>query len=388
MKISDGIFSVGAIDWDLKTFHGYSTPYGTTYNAYLIKGEKNILIDTVKHYCADEFISNISKVLPVDRIDYVICNHAEMDHSGLINYILSMSNATLICSSKCKDNLQKHFHKDYQKIINVEHGQELKIGNNTFKFFHTPMVHWPESMATYLIERKILFPNDAFGQHIANSKLYVDEIGLEIVLREAQKYYANIVNPYGNAVQKVLEALNDLPVEIIAPSHGMIWRRKQDIEKIIQKYSMWAANKPGNEIIIVYETMWGSTKKMAEECFLKAVEKNYPVKMFNLEVKDISDVVAEMPDAKMILFGSSILHGQILPRMAGLLTYLTGLRFTNRKAWTFGSYGWSKPAFERFETMVKSAGFEFPGSGYYVQFVPDESTLKHLVDIFSEKILD
>ncbi|HQL65401.1 MAG TPA: FprA family A-type flavoprotein, partial [bacterium] len=241
MKISDGIFSVGAIDWDLKTFHGYSTPYGTTYNSYLIKGEKNILVDTVKHYCADEFISNISKVLPVDRIDYVICNHAEMDHSGLINYILSRSNATLICSSKCKNNLQKHFHKDYQKIINVEHGQELKIGNNTFKFFHTPMVHWPESMATYLIERKILFPNDAFGQHICFSERFSDEVEETILLNNAQKFYANLVVNSSLMYNNKMKELADLDlvskVKMIAPSHGQIFK---DPSLIINKYNEWA----------------------------------------------------------------------------------------------------------------------------------------------------
>ncbi len=387
MEILNGVFSVGAVDWDLKTFHGYSTPYGTTYNSYLITGEKNILIDTVKEYCADEFFGKISRVFPVDRIDYVICNHAEKDHSGLVNHILTKSNAVLICSPKCRDNLQKHFHTDYPKVITVENGQHLQIGNHTFRFFHMPMVHWPESMATYLVEKKILFPNDAFGQHFADSKLFVDQVGIEIILREAQKYYANIVNPYGNSVQKVLTALKDLPVEIIAPSHGMIWRRKQDIERIIEKYSTWAANKPGEGIVIVYETMWGSTKKMAERCFVEAVEKNYSVKMFNLEVRDISDVVAEIPDTKTLLFGSSILHGQILPRMAGLLTYLTGLRFNNRKAWTFGSYGWAKQSFEKFETSVKNAGFDLPQPGYYVQFVPDENTLAGLAKTFSEKIL-
>lgn len=388
MEIMDGVFSVGAIDWDLKTFHGYSTPYGTTYNSYLIRGEKNVLIDTVKKYCVDEFINKISKLVPIDKIDYVICNHAEMDHSGLVNYILEKSNATLICSQKGRDNLQKHFHASYSKIITVEHGQSIQIGNNTFQFFHMPMVHWPESMATYLVEKKILFPNDAFGQHIADSRLFADKVGIEIILREAQKYYANIVNPYGSAVQKVLEALKTLPVEIIAPSHGMIWRRKQDIEKIIEKYSIWAANIPGDEIIIVYETMWGSTKKMAERCYVKAIEKNYSAKVFNLEIKDISDIVAEILDAKIVLFGSSILHGQILPGMAGLIAYLTGLKFKNRKAWTFGSYGWAKASFEKFETAVRNAGFEVQHSGYYVQFVPDENFLDQLAAVFSEKFLD
>ncbi|HXK44778.1 MAG TPA: FprA family A-type flavoprotein, partial [bacterium] len=310
MKITEGIFSVGSVDWDLKGFHGYSTPYGTTYNSYLITGEKNILIDTVKPTCTHEFLQKIERIVPVEKIDYVISNHAEMDHSGFINWILSKSNATLICSPKGKENLEKHFHTKYERILIVENGQTMKIGPYTYQFFLTPMVHWPDSMCTYLIEKKMLFSNDAFGQHFASSKYFVDEVGLEIVLREAKKYYANIVNPYGNSVKKVLAALSTLQIDIILPSHGMIWRNSQHIKTILDNYNRWASNQPGKKVLIVYETMWGSTKKMAEVCYVEAVKKTIEAEVFNLQIKDISDVVAEMPDAEMVLFGSSILHGQ------------------------------------------------------------------------------
>ncbi|MGB9642668.1 MAG: FprA family A-type flavoprotein [Candidatus Ratteibacteria bacterium] len=388
MKISEGIFSVGSVDWDLREFHGYSTPYGTTYNCYLITGEKNILIDTVKPTCAQEFIQKIESILPVEKIDYVISNHAEMDHSGLINWILRKSNATLICSPKGKENLEKHFHEKYERIIVVENGQTIKIGPYTYKFFHIPMVHWPDSMCVYLMEKKMLFSNDAFGQHFASSVYFVDEVGLGIILREAKKYYANIVNPYGNSVKKVLSALATLQVDMILPSHGMIWRDSQQIKTILDKYSAWASNQPGEKILIVYETMWGSTKKMAEVCYIEAIKKNIESEQFNLQITDISDVVAEIPDTKMILFGSSILHGQILPKMAGLITYLTGLKFTNRKAWSFGSYGWAKAPFDKFEKDIKNAGFDMPYSGFYVQFVPDESVIKSLKIELSSRIFN
>lgn len=386
MKIRENIYHVGVVDWNLRKFHGYSTPYGTTYNAYLITGEKNILIDTVKPYCADEFIQRIEEIIPVEKIDYVITNHAEMDHSGTVDYIISKSNATLICSPKCKENLEKHFHSHYEKIITVENGEQLTLGNVTLKFIHIPMVHWPESMATYLVNDEILFPNDAFGQHLGCSKIFVDEVGIDIVIREAKKYYANIVNPYGTSVKKVMEALKNIPLKMIAPSHGLIWRNTSDIQTIIKKYNDWANNTPGDKILIVYNTMWHSTEKLAKQCYIKATEK-FPAEMFDLEIADISDVVAEIPDAKLVLFGSSILHNQILPQMAGLLTYLTGLKFKNRKAWTFGSYGWSNVPFEKFEKDIKSAGFDLLSNGYYVQFVPDKNNLVEIQKIFVEKIL-
>lgn len=388
MEIVKDVFCIKTVDWNLKTFHGYSTPYGTTYNSYLLKGEKNILIDTSKYYCESEFLSLINNIIPVEKIDYVISNHAEMDHSGLIEKVIKISGATLICSPKGKENLGKHFHKKFEKILVVENKQTLSLGNFTLQFFHTPMVHWPDSMCTYLVDKKILFPNDGFGQHIASSKFFVDEVGLDIVLREAQKYYANIVNPYGNSVQKVLNELSGIDIEMILPSHGMMWRKKDDIKSILEKYDKWSKNEPGNKILIIYETMWGSTKKMAEQCYLEAIKRNYEAELFNLEIKHISDVVAEIPDARILLFGSSVLHNQILPKMAGLITYLAGLKFLNRKAWTFGSYGWSSLCFDGFEKMIKNAGFEIPCPGYYTKFVPEEKDLNEIAKIFAEKILD
>ncbi|MCM8822115.1 MAG: FprA family A-type flavoprotein [Candidatus Omnitrophica bacterium] len=388
MELIRNIFCIKAIDWDIANFHGYSTPFGTTYNGYLIRGEKNILIDTAKYYCENEFFEKIENILPVDRIDFVISNHAEMDHSGLIEKVIAKSNATLICSPKGKENLEKHFHKKFEKIIAVENGQILSLGNTTFQFFHTPMVHWPDSMCAYFIDKKILFSSDAFGQHFAGAEFFADEVGSDIIFREARKYYANIVNPYGAAVRKTLAAISGLQIEMILPAHGLIWRKPDDIKNIVNKYSAWASNQSGEKVLIIYETMWGSTKKMAEKCYIEAVKRNYKAEMFNLDIRDISDIVAEMPEAKIVLFGSSILHGQILPKMAGLLTYLTGLRFEKRKAWTFGSYGWARSSFERFEALVKAAGFEMPCNGYYVQFVPDENSIQTLIKQLKSGIFD
>ncbi|MCM8814713.1 MAG: FprA family A-type flavoprotein [Candidatus Omnitrophica bacterium] len=387
MEIMKNVFCIKAIDWDIENFHGYSTPFGTSYNAYLIKGEKNILIDTAKYYCEFDFFEKLQNLIGSEKIDFVISNHSEMDHSGLIEKVIERSDATLVCSPKGKENLEKHFHNKSWKIITVENGQILSLGNTTFQFFLTPMVHWPDSMCTYLIDKKILFSSDAFGQHFACTEFFADQVGSDIIFREARKYYANIVNPYGTAVRKVLEAIGNLDIEMILPAHGTIWRNMRDIKNIIEKYEAWASNRPGEKVLIVYETMWGSTRKMAEKCYVEAVKNNYNAEMFNLGVRDISDIVAEMPEARIVLFGSSILHGQILPKMAGLLTYLAGLRFEKRKAWTFGSYGWARLSFNGFETLVKEAGFEMPYSGFYVQFVPDERALQILGEQLNSKIL-
>ncbi|MCM8759297.1 MAG: FprA family A-type flavoprotein [Candidatus Omnitrophica bacterium] len=388
MEIVKDVYCIKTVDWDLKTFHGYSTPYGTTYNAYLCKGEENILIDTAKYYCEEQFFKMLESIVPIKKISYVISNHAELDHSGLIVKLLERSGATLICSQKGKENLERHFHREFSKIIVVQDKQTLKIGNISLQFFLTPMVHWPDSMVTYLPDKKLLFSNDAFGQHIASTKFFVDEVGLDIVLREARKYYANIVNPYASSVKKVLSSLDSLDIQMILPSHGLIWRDRVQIETIVEKYSKWAGNEAGQKILIVYATMWGSTKKMAERCYLEAVEKKYEAEMMNLSIKHISDIVGEIPEAKILVFGTSVLHNQILPEMAGLITYLSGLKFIGRKAWTFGSYGWAEFPLRKFEAMLKEAGFEVPHTGFYIKFVPEQQQLVELGKFFREKILD
>jgi len=382
-KIKEDIYWTGYIDWELRNFHGYSTPRGSTYNAYLIVDEKPTLIDTVKHYGFDEMLERIKEVIDPSEIKYIVSNHTEMDHSGTIDKLLEYCpNAEIVCSPKGEEGLKRHFKKDWKfKVVNT--GDELDIGKRKLKFLLMPMVHWPDSMATYSSEDKILFPNDAFGQHYASEEKYADEIDTEIVMSEAAKYYGNIVLPYGKQVLGVLEAASSLDFDMICPSHGLMWREKEDIERIVSAYHKWASYEADDRVTIVYDTMWQSTEQMATRLFESLEKEGIPVKIMNLQNTDISDVVTEVLYSKVTLFGTPILNNRMLPTMAGMLMYLKGLKPKNRYAATFGSYGWAKVGFKELEEFVVDAGFELISEGMYVQFIPGESDLEGLNKIVS-----
>ncbi len=380
-KISDDIRWVGYIDWNLRNFHGYSTPSGSTYNAYLILDEKPTLIDTVKDYGFDDMLSKIKEAIDPKDIRYIVSNHTEMDHSGGIDRLLAYCpKAQVVCSPKGAEGLKKHFKKDWNfKVVNT--GDTLDIGRRKLSFLLMPMVHWPDSMATYSEYDKIVFSNDAFGQHYASSKRYIDEVGSSEAISEAEKYYANIVLPYGAQVVKVLDALSKLNIGMICPSHGLIWRKKEDIEAIVSLYSKWAQHKTDKRVAIIYDTMWHSTERIAEKLFKFLDREGIPVKLINLQVSDISDVVTEVMRARVILFGSAILNNRMLPAMGGFLTYLKGLKPNKRYGLTFGSYGWSRVGFKEFEAFIKDAGIELITEGKYFQFIPDEDALTNLEEL-------
>lgn len=376
--ISPDIYWTGYIDWDLRNFHGYDTPAGSTYNAYLVADEKPTLIDTVKHYGFDEMLSHIKQVIDPAKIEYIISNHTEMDHSGSIDELLKVCpNAQVVCSPKGAEGLARHFKKKWNFKV-VQTGDELNIGKRTLKFLLMPMVHWPDSMATYSPQDKILFPNDAFGQHRASVERYADELGGDIVFEDAAKYYANIVMPYGNQVLKVLEATESLAIDMICPSHGLIWRRPQDIKKIVQLYQRWANFQADKKVLIVYDTMWKSTKQIALKLYEVIERSDVAVKLVNLQEAHISDIVTDILSSKVVLFGTPILNNRMLPTMAALLMYLKGLKTKNKHALTFGSYGWSTIGFKEFETFILEAGFELLGEGKYIPFIPDEAELEGL----------
>ncbi len=389
MEIAKNIYSVGVVDWNLKDFHGYETPYGTTYNAYLIIDNKITLVDTVKRSpeFLDQLLNNISSFVPIEKIDYVISNHSERDHSGSVSDVIEkIPNAVLLCSPHGKENLEKQgILPDRYKIVgNME---ELSTGTKTLKFFHVPLVHWPDSMMTYFKEENILFSNDGFGQHYGKSCMFADEAGIDIVLKEAAKYYANILTPYGTSILKALDALKTLDIKMIAPAHGMIWRRKQDIESIISRYTKWAKHIPGEKTLIVYDTMWGSTEILANVCYQQLSSAGIKTEMFNASKRDISDIVAEILDSKFVIFASPILHNQILPTMGKLFVYLSGLKFLNRKAWCVGSYGWSKNSFDKLEEFIKNSAFDLISPGFYVKFKPTEKEIEELKNRLKEDII-
>ncbi|MBU1043981.1 MAG: FprA family A-type flavoprotein [Candidatus Omnitrophica bacterium] len=383
-KIRDDIYWTGYIDWDLRNFHGYSTPAGSTYNAYLIMDEKPTLIDTVKHYGYDEMLWRIKQIIDPAKIQYIISNHTEMDHSGTIGALLKICpNAQIVCSPKGAEGLKRHFlnsgHSDIEwkfKVVNT--GDELDIGKRKLKFLLMPMVHWPDSMATYSPSDQILFPNDAFGQHYASHQRYVDEVGIEVALKEAAKYYANIVMPYGAQVLKVLEAVSTLTIDMICPSHGLIWRSAEDIAQIIVHYKKWAAYESNKQVVIVYDTMWHSTEKMAMKLYQFLDQAQVPVKLVNLKISDYSEAVTDIMNSKVVILGSAILNNHVLPSVGGFLTYLKGLKPKNRFGFTFGSYGWSKVGFKDLESAMEESGIEKIAEGQYMQFVPSAEELASL----------
>ena len=385
-KLRDDIYWTGYIDWDLRNFHGYSTPSGSTYNAYLIMDEKPTLIDTVKHYGYDEMLFRIKEIIDPSLIQYIISNHTEMDHSGSIKDLIKICpNAEIVCSPKGEEGLKRHFFNSNEsaewkfKVVNT--GDELDIGKRKLKFLLMPMVHWPDSMATYSVTDQILFPNDAFGQHFASTQRYVDEVGTAIALKAAEKYYANIVMPYGAQVKKVLDAVASLRVDMICPSHGLIWRTQEDIAKIITYYDKWSSYEPNNQVVIIYDTMWHSTEKMALKLFKSLDARNITVKLINLKTSDYSDVVTDVMNSKVVIFGSAILNNHVLPSVGGFLTYLKGLKPKNRFGFTFGSYGWAKVGYKELEAALDECGIKKMADGQYVQFVPSNDDMLKLEEM-------
>ncbi|MBP7651802.1 FprA family A-type flavoprotein [Candidatus Dependentiae bacterium] len=375
IKIKENIYWVGGIDWDLRNFHGYLTQRGSTYNAYLIIDEKIVLIDTVKHYLKDELLKRISSVIDPSKIDYIISNHVEMDHSGAIPSVKEIAKgAKIITSPNGLKGLKAHYKNDYDFVV-VKSGDKLNIGKRELQFVLTPMVHWPDNMLTYLPEEKILFSNDAFGQHIASSERFDNEYRLDIIMEEAKKYYANIVLPYGQQVQSALKTAGSLKIDVIAPSHGIIWRN--NISEIISSYQKWSGNETENRALIIYDTMWGSTKKIAFAIQDKFEEKGIKADMFNLQFNHISDIMSELLTAKYICVGSPTLNNNILPTISGFLTYLKGLSPKNRIGLAFGSFGWGGQSVGIIEEQLKLCGFDIIPS-IKVQYIPDDEYLSQI----------
>ncbi len=383
VKVKENIYWVGGIDWNIRSFHGYRTPRGTTYNAYLVIDDKIALIDTVKHYLFEEMLARISSIIDPAQIDYVVSNHVEMDHSGALPRFMAVApKAKVITSPNGEKGLKAHYQGEWDYIV-VKSGDTLNLGKRNLTFVQTPMVHWPDNMVTYSGEEKILFSNDAFGQHIATSERFDDQMPLDILLEEAGKYYANIVLPYGSQVQKALEAVSVFDIETIAPSHGIIWRA--NIPAILNKYGMWAANETQEKAVIVYDTMWGSTEKIAYAVEKAFESKGITTRMMNLRVNDISDVMLEVLTAKYICVGSPTLNNNMLPTVSAFLTYMKGLAPKNRIGLAFGSYGWGGQSVGQMEEVLKGAGFALLEQ-VKLPYVPDPVQLDQITQKVKEAI--
>jgi flavorubredoxin len=337
-KIKDGVYWVGALDWDARSFHGYSTPHGITYNAYLIIDEKITLIDNVKAKFTEELLARISSIIDPSKIEVIISNHAEPDHSGSLPFLLKVAPKAKVYAAFPNGVKILNAHYGDLPIEGVKNGDTLSIGKRTLKFLHAPMVHWPDNMVTYSAEDKILFSNDIFGQHYVTSKRFDSEVDLDMTLREAKKYYANIVLPYTTQAHKISDVVKTLDFDVIASSHGVIWR--DHIPEILQLYEELINVKKKEKALVVYDTMWGHTEIMAKtitEAFRKA---GVEVVNVNINLTHDSDLITELVDCKYIAVGSPTLNNNMLPPIAAFLCYMKGLAPTGLKYLAFGSYGW------------------------------------------------
>ena len=383
LEIKKDVYWVGGIDWNLRNFHGYLTQRGSTYNAYLIVDEKITLIDTVKGHLTKELIDRISSVIDPKKIDYIVSNHVEMDHSGAMPELLDMlPNAVVITSAAGEKEHRLHYRKDWNFKV-VKSGDVVNIGKRNLHFVMTPMVHWPDNMVTYCPEEKILFSNDAFGQHIASSERFDDEYSLEIAVEEAKKYYANIVLPYSKQVLGVLEVVKGLDIEMILTSHGLSWRK--NIPTILELYQKWASNKTDKKAVIIYDSMWGSTEMMANSIRDAFEAKEYSYKMIDLKLTHISDILTDVIEAEYLCIGSPTLNKGILPTVASFLTYLQGLAPKGRKAFLFGSYGWAATSMRILERYMDESDIEVVDK-FSINFVPTQEDLLEIQNKVEEKL--
>lgn len=383
VEIKDNVFWVGAIDWNERDFHNFLTRRGLTYNSYLIVDEKITLIDTVKHKFVKESLERIKKVVDPSEIDYVVVNHIEPDHSsGLPDTMRIAKNATILCSQRAKDGICKYYDCEGWDIKVVKEGDEVKIGKRTLTFIDMTMIHWPDSMATYLKEEKILFSNDAFGQHIASEERFDEELGVEEAISWAKLYYANILMPLAGLIKKKLSEIQSsgLEIEMIAPSHGVIWKNPG---RIVEAYSKWANFESENKVVVVFDTMWHSTEKLAEAIADEAGSEGAEVRLFHIRKDPWADIVTEILDAKAVAIGSPTIHNGLFPPVAGFLTYLKGLKPQNKKGLAFGSYGWNGNAVKEIQKVLEELKFETL-EPLMVKFRPSEEELQKAFELGAE----
>jgi len=381
VSLADNIYWVGVVDYNIRDFHGYITKRGSTYNAYLILDEKNVLVDTVKYMFGEELLRNINSIIDPEKLDYIVVNHVEMDHSSSLPLIAKAApNATIIASERGKDAIIEHYGPNFN-IKTVKTGDTIKLGARSISFVEAPMLHWPDSMFTYVVEDKILMPNDAFGQHLATGQRFDDEVDEHILMEEAQTYYANILMLLGpqiaRKVQEVVAA--GITCCMIAPSHGVIWRKNPG--KIIQAYVDWAAGVSKKKVSIVYDTMWGSPDKMARARADGVIIEGVEVKMLKLRASDNTEAATEILDSKAVIVGSPTLNNGMFPTVGAFMTYLTGLRPKN-KIWSFfGSFGWGGGAVKAMAEMARKSGFEVHEPGLEIKYIPEKDDLQKCFEL-------
>ena len=380
VEIAKNIYWVGAVDWSMRNFHGYETSRGTTYNAYLIIDEKITLIDTAKIDFKDELLARISSVIDPAKIDVIISSHVEPDHSGSLREVAEIAkNAEIFTTNPngLKGLTARYGNLNYKA---VKAGDSISIGARTLQFVPTPMLHWPDSMVTYCPEEKILFSNDAFGEHLATSMRFDDENDLDTILFEAKKYYANILMPFGKQAQVALKALGDLEINLIATGHGVIWRK--NISKIIDCYKFWSSEEVNERAVVVFDSMWHSTEILAQTITEAFAKRGIPAAYYDIKKTPLSDIVTDIFKSKYLAVGSPTINNQMMPTIAAFLCYIKGLRPLNHKGFAFGSYGWGGQSIAQVEDELKAAGVEIILDKIRIANLPTEKQL----DEISEKI--
>ncbi|MHA1338866.1 MAG: anaerobic nitric oxide reductase flavorubredoxin [Promethearchaeota archaeon] len=384
-KIKNNVYWVGIKDWELRKFHGneYSTKLGSTYNSYLIKEEKNVLIDTVWLPFANDFVDNLSKVIDLDKIDYIIANHGEIDHSGALPALMEkIPDKPVYCIANGVKSLKGHYHKDWDFHV-VKTGDKLDIGNGkSLVFVEMKMLHWPDSMATYLTGDNILFSNDAFGQHYATEAMYNDLVNQNELFEQCLKYYANILTPFSSLVNKKIKEVLDLklPIDMICTSHGVIWR--DNPTQIVEKYLEWSDNYQENQITIIYDTMWNGTRRMAEAIAegIHEADDKVTIKVLSASKYDKNDIITEIFKSKAILVGSPTIGGGVLSSMAEIMEMIRGLKFKGKKASSFGCYGWSGESVKVLRELLTKAGFEVVNDGIRAMWNPDDDAIAKSIE--------
>lgn len=381
-KITDKVTWVGKVDWELRKFHGdeYSTHRGSSYNAYLIRDKKTVLIDTVWMPYDKEFVAKLKQEVDLNDIDYIVANHGEIDHSGSLPALMrEIPDTPIYCTANGVKSLKGQYHQDWN-FVTVKTGDKLELGDTTLTFIEAPMLHWPDTMFTYMSGDNILFSNDGFGQHFASESMFNDSVDTGELYAEAIKYYANILAPFSSMVtRKINEILGmNLPISMICPSHGILW--KDSPMQIVNQYLKWADSYQENQITIIYDTMWNATRKMAEAIAdgIRLADPDVKVKLFNSSRTDKTDIITEVFRSRAILMGSPTVNNGYLYSIAGILELIREMKFKKKKAAAFGSYGWGGEAVKLMNEELQKAGLEVVDNGFRVNWVPDETVLAQL----------
>ncbi len=382
-EIKKDIYWVGVVDWNIHDFHGYSkSPQGTTYNAYLVIDDKITLFDSVPAKFQMDLYHQIRSIIPLEKIDYIVCNHIEPDHSGAMPFLMEkIQPEKVFCSKMGHRMLLDHFHQPDWPYHVVSGGEEISLGKRTLSFLETRMLHWPDSMFTYLKEDQILFTSDAFGEHLATSERFDDEVEQGVLMHEATKYYANILNLYSPLVKKLLAKVEEmqLPIRMLAPDHGVVWRSNP--ARIIESYGRWCNQQGNGKALVIYDTMWESTRTMAKAVCEGLHDVGVEYKLIDLQVTHRSDAITDILESSGFVLGSPTLNNGMLPRMADFLMYMRGLKPANMVAASFGSYGWSGEAVKMMNEIIKELDVVLCHPGVKVQYVPGHEQLGQCVEL-------